>query len=120
MANYFDIKIWIKKYFRLNQADKTFDNTNNSLEFIWVWSIFEHKYLKDSRSNNSYNDQLIDLAAKFPISKIDINTTYGFLYNRYFQKGKPTKFFGNLNFDNKWKKLTNEILKKTEPTTLKN
>jgi hypothetical protein len=25
-----------------------------------------------------------------------------------------------LNFDNKWKKLTNEILKKTEPTTLKN
>ncbi len=52
---YFDVKNWVKKYFGLSSSDKTFDNTNNSLEFIWVWSIFEHKYLKDSRANKSYN-----------------------------------------------------------------
>lgn len=113
---YFDVKNWVKKYFGLNASDKTFDNTNNSLEFIWVWSIFEHKYLKDSRANKSYNDQLVDISARFPHDKIDIDTIYGFLHNRYFQKGKTTRFFGNLNFDTKWQKLTKEILKKKDPT----
>lgn len=114
--SYFDIKSWIKKYFGLHNSDQTFENTNNSLEFIWVWSIFEHKYLKDSRSNKSYNDQLVEISTKFPIDKIDIDKTYGFLHNRYFQKGKTTRFFGNLNFDKKWQQLTKEILKKSEPT----
>ncbi|MBK7220036.1 MAG: hypothetical protein IPH94_01465 [Saprospiraceae bacterium] len=113
---YFDVKKWVKKYFGLNVSDKTFDNTNNSLEFIWVWSIFEHKYLKDSRTNKNYNDQLVDLSAKFPHNKIDIDTIYGFLHKRYFQKGKTTRFFWDLNFDTKWQKLTKEILKKKDPT----
>lgn len=118
MTNYFDIKVWVKKYFKLNPSDTTFDNTNNSLEFIWVWSIFEHKYLKDSRTNKSYNDQLADLSTKYPSNRIDIETLYGFLHNRYFQKGKPTRFFSSLNFENKWKKVALEIIKKAEPTEI--
>ena len=43
-VNYFNIKAWVKNYFGLASSDKSFENTNNSLEFIWVWSIFEHKY----------------------------------------------------------------------------
>ncbi len=112
---YFDIKSWIKKYFGLNQSDNTFDKTNNSLEFIWVWSLFEHKYLKDSKTNKSYNEQLIELADKFPNKKIDIDTIYGFLYNRYVQNGKTTKNFGDLNFNKDWKNLCQGILKKSKP-----
>jgi hypothetical protein len=112
---YFDIKSWIKKYFDLKQSDNTFDNTNNSIEFVWVWSVFEHKYLKDIRVNKSYNEQLIKLANKFPNKKIDIDTIYGFLYNRYFQNGKTTKNFSNLNFDKNWKNLCKGILEKSNP-----
>ncbi|WP_341226101.1 hypothetical protein [uncultured Arcticibacterium sp.] len=112
----FDVKSWVKKYFGLRSTDKTLDNANNSLEFIWVWAIFEHKYLRDSRDFKKYNDQLIDISAKFPIKKIDIDTMYGFLHKRYFQKGKTTRFFANLNFDNKWLKLTKAILRKQNPT----
>ncbi len=115
-VNYFDVKSWVKNYFGLNPSDKNLDNTNNSLEFIWVWSIFEHKYLKDSRNNKSYNEQLVDISKRIPTSKIGINTTYGFLHNRYFQKGRTTKFFGDLNFESKWQNLTRDILKKKEPT----
>ncbi len=113
---YFDIKNWVKKYFGLNASDKTLDNTNNSLEFIWVWSIFEHKYLKDSRTHKSYNDQLFELSSIFPLDRIDVDTVYGFLHNRYYQKGKTTRFFKNLNFETKWQRLTIEILKKQCPT----
>ena len=116
MTKKFNVKTWVKEYFGLSVNDKSLDNTNNSLEFIWVWSIFEHKYLKDSRTNKSYNDQLVDISQIFPKSRIDIDSIYGFLHNRYFQKGKTTKFFGNLNFDDKWKKQIKEILKKKEPS----
>ena len=113
---YFDIKKWIKKYFGLSPTDTTFERTNNSLEFVWVWSIFEHRYLKDSRINKSYADQLFDIAAKFPANKIDIDSLYGFLYSRYYRKGKTTKFFGNLNLESKWRNVAKEVLKKNTPT----
>lgn len=118
MKKHFDVKNWIKRYYNLYSDDKVIDSTNNSLEFIWVWSIFEHHYLKDSRNHKSFNDQLVDVATNFPTDnfKIDINSPYGFFHNRYFNKGKTTKFFGNLNFDNKWQKRTKEILKNTNPT----
>lgn len=120
-AHYFDVKAWVKRFFNLKQSDKIFDNTNNSLEFIWVWSIFEHKYLKNSENSIPYNSQLIDIAEKFNFKNIDINPTYGHLHNRYLKKGEPTTFFKNLGSGKKWEKTKRQILqilKKTEPTDI--
>ena len=116
MNNHFDAKDWIKKYFGLTEISKTFDNTNNSLEFIWVWSIFEHKYLRNSNSSQGYNEQLICIAKLIPENMISIDTIYGYFHNRYFQKSKTTRFFNNLNFKTKWQKKTKEILMKIQPT----
>jgi hypothetical protein len=113
---YFDVKKWVKKYFELSSSDKYLDNTNNSLEFIWVWSIFEHKYLKYGRDNKSYNEQLVDLSVKFPSDRIDIDTIYEFLHIRYFKEGKTTTFLENLNLNTKWQKLIEETLKKKDST----
>ncbi len=116
MPEHFDIKTWIKEYFNLTPNDKTFEETSNSLEFLWVWSIFEHKYLKDSRANKSYNEQLVDLAEKYPKNQIDINTIYGFLYQRYFPHNSLTRFYNNLKFEKKWHNLSKAILNKNNPT----
>ena len=67
MTKKFNVKTWVKEYFGLSVNDKSLDNTNNSLEFIWVWSIFEHKYLKDSRLVLKLS---LDLVVKEKLSEI--------------------------------------------------
>ena len=93
MKDYFDSKAWVKRYFNLNPSDKSLEETNNSIEFIWVWAIFENKYLKDSRHHESYNNQLKELALRFPVEKINVDSIYGFFYNRYYPNKRLTQFF---------------------------
>jgi hypothetical protein len=111
----FDIKFWVKKYFGLSPNAKNLDETNNSLGFVWLWSIFESEYLKDSRTNKPYNEQLIELSTSFPVSKIGVDGIYGFLHNRYFQHGETTTFYKNLKFDPQLSQQLRAILQKTKP-----
>jgi len=112
---YFDVKKWMQEHFKLSKKVLLENKTNNSLEFVLVWALFENKYLKDS-GYSSYNNQLVELSKIIKVGNTELNEIYGFLYNRYFNNGKTTKYYENLKFKKEWKKTTKEILEKTKPT----
>ena len=117
-VEYFDVKNWIKNYFGLGNNSTVFENINNSLEFILVWSVFENKYLKDSKDFKSYNEQLTDFAKAFPLVKLDINTIYGFFYNRFIQHKKITPYYKDLGLKGETGDTVRKILKNQKPTDL--
>ena len=114
MKNYFDIKCWVKQYFGLTKDDTTLDRTNNSLEFLWVWSIFEAKYLK-SDETQSFNEQLVEFSQKYPVEKIHVDEIYSFFYKRYFCNGRITQCFKNLGLKKHWSNKLIQILRKQNP-----
>ena len=121
-SNYFDVQKWIKGYFNLSLSDRSLDNVNNSLEFIWVWSVFEHKHLKNSQNDMSFYDQLVKISNKLYNDdlKVEVNEIYGFFYNRYFQNKKTTRFFADLNLNRKWNHELKNILTNSNPKELFN
>ena len=111
----FNVKSWMKKYYNLSKGNKMFEKQNSSLEFIWVWAIFENMFFLNDDDSLTYKKQLIELASKLEINDDNVNKIYGMFYKRYYSNQILSRFFSNLNLNKGYKNICKEILKKKKP-----
>ncbi len=116
MDNKINIINWLKRYFNLPYTTDAFEKVNNSLDFLWVWSVFEAKFLDHNDGAKKFGDQMIDLGEKYSTKFSELDDTFKFFFDRYFINGQVTDNFNRLGLRSKVRARVESILKASSPT----
>lgn len=116
MENKISIINWLKKYYNLPYTSDAFEKVNNSLDFLWVWSVFEAKFLDHGNDAKNFGNQMIELAEKYSTKFSESHDTFIFFKNRYFINGQFTDYFRSLGLSHNRKNTVESILTTSTPT----
>ena len=106
---------WLRRYYNLPYTSDAFENVNNSLDFLCIWSIFEAKFLEHGYNSKKFSDQMIELAEKYTPTFKEFDDTFIFFKNRYFVNNHFTDNFRNLGLKSKSKERVVSILSSSLP-----
>ena len=103
--NKLDINSWIANHFRLEDFEERLKSTNNSLEFLWIWTIFEREIISKgvALKEGNMEERIIYSLRETRIECIGVESHIEFFRKRYFdQNDRPTKYLKSLNFSSKY------------------
>ena len=103
--NKLNINSWIAAHYNIEDFDERLKSVNNSLEFLWIWTIFEREIIAKGlvQRDGNMEDKIISSLRGTQVSLVDIQAYIDFFKKRYFDcDNKPTKYLKALNFSNKY------------------